>query len=123
MAAGERIGAMSTEQIKEYAANTGKISSSVESMLKHDGWAIFMALYERRKSDIKDKSDYASFEDFKADRAAIDIVDSILETFKGYIQDAQDAATMLSGLSPEDTPKDRGIMLIEATEGGTSLEG
>lgn len=122
MAARDEIGTMSPEKIKDYAASTGKIAAAVESLIRQDGWQIFMALYARRKQEIRDKDDYPSLEAFKADRQAIDIVEGILDTFKGYIQDAGDAATLLAGLSPDENPKDRGIMLIEASEGG-SIEG
>jgi len=122
MSARDEIGTMSPEKIKEYAAATGRIAAAVESLTRQDGWQIFLLLYARKKQEIKEKSDYPSLEAFKADRAAIDIVESILDQFKGYTQDATDAATLLSGLSPEDEPKDRGIMLIEAAEGG-NIEG
>lgn len=122
MSARDEIGTMSPEKIKDYAASTGKIAAAVESMLRQDGWQIFMALYQRTKNEIKEKNDYPSLEDFKADRRAIDIVEGVLDTFRGYMQDAADAGTLLAGLSPEETPTDRGIMLIEAAE-GVSLEG
>lgn len=116
------MGAMSAEKIKDYAASTGKISSAVESLMKQDGWQIFLALYEREKQRIREKDDYPSLEAFKGDRAAIEIVESILDTFKGFMQDASEAAILLKDLSTDDLPKDRGIMLIEATEGAT-MEG
>ena len=119
MSAREEIGTMSPEKIKDYAISTGKIAAAVESMLRQDGWQIFMALYNRTKNEIKEKNDYASLEDFKADRKALDIVEGVLDVFKGYISDASDAATLLAGLSPEESPTDRGIMLIEQAEGGT----
>lgn len=104
---------------------TIKIASAVESMLKQDGWKIFMALYDREKKRIRAKDDYASLEDFKADRKAIDIVDSVLDTFEGYMEDAKAASLLLNALSAaeEDGGKNRGIMLIEASEGNATLEG
>lgn len=122
MEARDEMGAMSVEKIKDYAASTGKISSAVESLMKQDGWQIFIALYEREKQRIKEKDDYATLEAFKGDRAAIEIVEAILDTFKGFMQDASEAAILLKDLSTDDLPKDRGIMLIEATEGAT-MEG
>jgi hypothetical protein len=112
----EGIGDLSKEQIEEYAASTEKIANAVVSLTRHDGWGIFMALLEREFAAIKEKSDYAKLEDFKADRAAIAIVEDIIETFKGYIEDAESAQTLLAGLA-EEAPQDRGILLIEHQEG------
>lgn len=120
--ADEAIGALSPEKIKEYAASTSRIASAIGALVKHDGWIVFMALYERRKKEIRAKDDYASLEEFKADRKAIDIVDGILDTFEGYIKDAGEAAELLQGLSTE-PPVNRGIMLIEQAEGGGNMEG
>lgn len=116
------LGAIDRETAKTYAAATEKISGAVLSMLKTDGWQIFLALYARERDRIKEKKDYVSLEDFKADRAAIDIVDSIVNTFKGYVDDAEDAAKMLAAFGEEDTNSNRGIMLIDAAEGAT-MEG
>ena len=112
---------LNAEQIRAYAASTEKIATAVESLVKTDGWHIFLALFEHRKQEIKDRSDYASLEEFHADRQAIDIVDGIISTFEGYVQDAKEAADTLAGIADE-PPKDRGIMLIEHMEGGT-IEG
>lgn len=122
MAGDMQIGDLDPERIKDYAAATGKIAQAVESLTRHDGWLIFMALYQREKNRIKEQSNYSTLEDFKADRRAIEIVEAILDEFQGYISDAQGAGDMLAGLSPETAGKDRGIMLIEAAEGGT-IEG
>ena len=114
----DELGGMNAEQLKVYAANADKIAVAIEALMKQDGWMIFMALYERRKQEIQEKDDYPSLEDFKADRRALDIVEGIIDSFKGYIQDATEAANTLAGLTSE-PPKDRGIMLIEHMEGGT----
>lgn len=119
---GDEPGTIDPEKVKDYAAATGKISSAVDSMVRSDGWQIFMALFEREKKAIKDKDDYPSLQDFKADREAIAIVERILDTYQGYIQDAKDAADMMAMMSTEESPTERGIMLIEAAE-GAMLEG
>jgi len=115
-------GTVDPEKVKDYAAATGKISSAVSSMVGSDGWLILMALLKREREAIYEKKDYPTIQDFKADREALDIVDRILDTFKGYVEDAKDAAEMLSKLDEQESPTDRGIMLIERAE-GAMLEG
>ena len=111
----EGIGTLSREQIEEYAASTEKIANAVSSLTRHDGWGIFLALVAREFDTIKEKADYEKLEDFKADRRAIEIVETIIETFKGYIEDAETAQTLLAGLR-DGAPQDRGILLIEQSE-------
>lgn len=113
---------MSEERLKQYTASAGKISSAIQSIIRSDGWMIFLALYKRKKREIMDRDDYATIEEFKADRKAIEIVDGILDEFNGWIEDAEAAAVLLAGLTGEESTPDRGIMLIEAAEGG-SMEG
>lgn len=113
---------VSDAQIKEYAENTASLAGIVSQLVQSSGWQIFLALYELRKREIKNKSDYESFEDFKADRRALDIVDGIVQSFEDYQNDAKDAAEALLKLTGEDTPIERGIMLIEHVE-GASIEG
>lgn len=113
--------AQEIEKAKDYAAAAGRIAGAVEALLKHDGWEIFMALYKRECDAIRAREDYDTIEAFRGDREAIRIVDGIIETFKGYVEDAEAAAKALEGLST-DEPRSRGIMLIEAAEGG-SIEG
>lgn len=111
----EQVPPVSEEKIKEYVENTGALAGAIVSMMKSDGWAVFMALYKREKAAIKEREDYTTIEEFKGDRAAIGIIDGILETFEGYIEEAKEAADLLS--SSTDSPKqERGIMLIESVE-------
>lgn len=110
-------GELTADKIKEYSANSARVASAIEGLMRHDGWQIFLALYDRRKEDIRAKADYASLEDFKADRRAIEIVDEIIEEFKGFVADAAEAAAFVAGLPTEEEPRSRGIMLIESMEG------
>lgn len=107
------------EKIKEYAANSGKIASAIEALKKHDGWQIFLALYKRKKDSILKKREYKhtpeGLIEFGSDRGALDIIDELFDEMDGFVADAEEAAETLAGISPE-PEKDRGIMLIEATE-------
>lgn len=120
--AADQIVAIDRQQAAEYAAHSEKISAAVVALMKQDGWQIFLTTYAREKDRIKEKDDYATLEDFKADRRAIGIVDTIIETFKGYVEDAEAAAETMRRFAADDLPKDRGIMLLDAQEGAT-LEG
>lgn len=101
---------MSVEEVKNFANDVGKISTAVETMVKSDGWQIFLAHFEKIKEEIKDKSDYDTLQSFKADRTALDIVEEIFEEFKGYISDAKEAADLLTALSQE-KEQPRGIFI------------
>ena len=108
--------AVDPEKVKAYAANIASLAQAIEQLEKSDGWAVFMALFQREKQIIYEKDNYDTLADFKGDRKAIEIVDGIIDIFKGYKQDASDAATLLTGLSPDDAKQERGIMIIEAAE-------
>lgn len=103
------------DKIKDYAANASRVGGAISSLFKHDGFQIFLALYHRKKKDIMAKDDYETLEAFKGDRKAIEIIDELFEEMKGFIEEADDAAKALVGISGEE-PAPRGIMLIEAME-------
>lgn len=107
---------ISTEKAKEYAANLDSVASACESMMKSEGWGLFMALFEIEKRAIKDTEDYATIEEFRADRGAIKIVEAIIEKMRGYISDAQSAAELFQRLQGKGEDASRGIMMIDAVE-------
>ncbi len=108
---------MTDQKKKDYAVSSSKVASAIEALNRHDGWQIFLALYDRKKNQIKEKRDYATIEELKGDRIALDIVDELLEELLGYIKEAQDATDLLSTLEGEGGAAPRGIMLINEMEG------
>ncbi len=90
-------------------------------MMGGDGWRVFMALYNRKKHEIKETVNYDTLADFKADRTALDIVDGIIEEMEGFKKDAEEAQQLIND-SSTGQQKERGIMLIEAVE-GQNVEG
>lgn len=116
MSVDNRVDELDISKIKEYAQNASRVGSAIESLRRHDGWQIFLALYKRRKETIKETNDYADITDFRADRKALDIIDEIFTEMEGFISDADEATKQLVGISSDDTPRERGIMLIEAME-------
>ena len=115
MMAGE-IDKLDHAKIKEYAAASSRIGSAIEALSKHDGWQIFIALYARKKNEIKERRDYEDIVEFRADRKALDIVDALFDEMEGFVTEAGEAAERLSQISP-DEGQSRGIMLIEQMEG------
>ena len=107
------------DKMKHYAANASRVGTAIEALKRHDGWQIFVALFHRRKKEIQDRSDYADdlqgLAQFKGDRKAIEIIESIFGEMDGFIEDANSAQEALQGISTE-PEKPRGIMLIEAME-------
>lgn len=106
---------------KEYANDMQKVASAVESLQKHDGWKIFLALFVTKKIEIKDREDYDSLEDFRADRRAIGIVEDIIGTFDGYREDATQARTLFDKLADAENQTPTSISLGQDNE--TGIEG
>lgn len=105
------------DKIKEFAANASRVGGALESLRKHDGWQIFLALYHRKKKEIEGRRSFKDLAEANAGGLALDILDALFEEMDGLIQDADAAAQQLVGISEDDTPPPRGIMLIEALEG------
>lgn len=79
------------EKAAEYAADAAKVATAVQGLFKHEGWAIFVELFNKRSDEVKDRDDYTSLEDFKADRRAIKQVEELVEELRSYIDDASRA--------------------------------
>lgn len=110
------------EKFKTYAGNTAKLASVIESLTRSEGWQVFRAMFERKAQEIKDKTDYGSLEDFKADRRAIQIFEDILMDFEGYIEEHEEAKEVLSKLAADEgqTP---GSLVLDSVDGETGMEG
>lgn len=107
------------DKMKHYAANASRVGSAIEALKRHDGWQIFLGLFQRRKREIQDRSDYPDdlqgLAQFKGDRKAVDLIEGIFAEMDGFVEDANSAQEALRGISTE-PEKPRGIMLIEAME-------
>ena len=114
----------SKDEIKQRQQEILETGRQVESVLKSPGWKLFQALFRQKAIEIREKEDYASLEDFRADRAAIRIVRGILDEFIGYATDADGAIQMLESLhkserrTPSPLALDTGIMAGETKEEG-----
>lgn len=105
------------EKIKDFAANASRVGGALESLKKHDGWQIFLALYFRRRKEIEGRRNFKDLAEANAGGLALDILEDLFDEMDGFIQDADAAAKALVGISPDDSTVSRGIMLIEAMEG------
>lgn len=104
------------EEGKAYNSAAISVGSAIESMIKSDGWSIFMALFERKQKEIQLRSDYESLEEFKADRKAIDIVHELVDITKTFKEDAD---SILDSMKKDgEQVKSRGIMMLDTLEGG-----
>ena len=101
------------DSVESYKKHIQRVGGAIEALQKSEGWQILMKLYEQRKQEIKDKEDYATLEDFRADRRALEIVEGILVELDDFVSDAMESTV---GISDEELPKERGIMLIEGQD-------
>lgn len=108
---------LDVDKLKPYTNDIGKIARAVESLIKTDGWQIFLAVWEKQKKEIMEKKDYETLEAFKADRGALDLFDQICDQFTKYITDAEEAEKLLTKTIREaDGQTPRGILMIDALE-------
>lgn len=107
---------LTISEAKAYANDRGKLGHAIESLLRHDGWKIFVSLYNQRKKGVKDKTDYASIEDFRADRRALEIIDGIIDEMPGFIEDATDAQNLLKKLTEAENQTPISLLLENEDE-------
>ena len=87
--------------------NTAELEKArkVEVLLKSDGWKIFKEIYEKKIDEIKEKDNYKTFLDFKAERKAIKVLRNIineLESITNSINEKQKIIEQLVNKKPPD---------------------
>lgn len=115
----KRESIISSEKAAEYAADTMKVATAVASLFKQEGWQIFRALFEQKKQEVKDKDDYASLEDFKADRRALKTVEDMIGELASYIDDASRARDLFNKIIDAEGQTPRSTAALST---GTSTE-
>lgn len=114
----EENGRINTDQLRAYTGNVTKLASVIDSLIKSEGWQVFLALFEKEKKEIKEKEDYSTLEQFNADRKAIKIFENILDRMNGYSTDAKEAGELLTKITTEaegQTPN-KGSLMIDVIE-------
>lgn len=83
-----------------------ELGAKVQELVKSDGFKLLLALLYNSEKDIKDKVDYKTLEDFRADRKAIEIVRGWMAELDKMIQDGELAADQIQKLieSEDSTP-------------------
>lgn len=99
------------DRAKSFSDDAAQIGTAVESLLKHSGWQVFLALFENKKREILKKEDYVSLEDFRADRSALKIVQGIFDLMPTYIEDATEAQLLLKKLTEAENQTPISLML------------
>ncbi len=112
----EDNGKINLDRLRPYASDVSKLASSVEQVIKTDGWQIFLALWEIEKREIYHKNDYPTIQDFKADRKAIELFESITERFTGYMADAMEADVLLKTLTSDSQTPNKHVLMIDSLE-------
>lgn len=93
---------ISVEKMQEYVGDVGKVAAAIEALFGSDGWHLFLARFEQRRREIEAKDDYATIDDFHADRRALKLVDELFNELTTYRDDAQRATDLLKSLTAED---------------------
>ena len=92
------------EEIIKNAEDKKSRARLVEAMLKSPGWEIFEDILDKKFQKIKDKNDYETIEDFRADRKAVEIVSGIVKELKDIVLEAEEADKILDKLSKGHKP-------------------
>lgn len=99
---------MSIEQNANIEVDTNKLKNllnhkvglgvKVQQLLDSDGFLILKVIFKNLENDIRDKDDYKSLEDFKADRRAVKIIKDALSELESCVGDAEQASLELKKL-------------------------
>lgn len=89
---------ITAEEIRKFTEDEVALGRTVESFLLHNGFKLFMAIYLTERAEILQKEDYKSLEDFKADRKALKIVQTMLDELESYKDKAESAFDRLTKL-------------------------
>lgn len=109
---------ISIEQAQKLAKETEAIGGAVQQMLQSTGWQIFLAIFNLKELEIREKDDYETLEAFRADRKAIAIVHAMFEEFRGYIDGAKDAQANLEKLIEQLGQTPSSTMILGGEETG-----
>ena len=83
------------DDLRKYDEGKVDIGRTVESFISHNGFELLMTIFLTEIATIKNKDDYRSLEDFKADRRAIKLVKNMLDELQSYVEDSEYAITRL----------------------------
>lgn len=83
------------DEIKKYEREKIDIGRLVKTVTSSEGWKLFLGLYRKKALEVRAKDDYASLEDFRADRRAVTIVRELIDEFLMYEEDAEGASQLL----------------------------
>lgn len=93
------LGKIPTEEdIRKYDEGKINIGRTIQSFVDHKGFELLMAIFATEVAEIKNKDDYKTIEDFKADRKAIKIVRTMLDELQSYIDNSEHAIIRLNKL-------------------------
>lgn len=85
----------SPDEIKRHQGEKIAIGRQVRNTIKSDGWKLFLALYRKKAIEIREKDDYPSLEDFRADRRGLAFVRQLIDEFRAFEEDAEAASQTL----------------------------
>lgn len=86
------------EELEKFDGDIIDKGRTVESFVSHNGWQLLMIIFVSEELRIKNKSDYKTMEDFKADRKALKIVQGMIDELKSYIDDSKEAVIRINAL-------------------------
>lgn len=83
------------DDLRKYDEGKVDIGRTVESFISHNGFELLMTIFLSEIAIIKNKDDYKSLEDFKADRKAIKLIQDMFDEFQSYVDDSEHAIIRL----------------------------
>lgn len=88
-------GTISREVLQSLSKGAIDLGRTVESLTSHNGWKVFLALCETKRREVLEKEDYATIEDFHADRRALKIIKETIAELESFVEDADSAIDLL----------------------------
>ena len=84
--------------LRRHAEDKLKLANVVRQAKEGDAWELFLSLVRLKEIEITNRDDYATLEDFRADRAGLRFLRGVVAEFEGFADYADDALDMLGRL-------------------------
>lgn len=87
------------DEMRKLAEGRLGLAREVESCVESGAWKLFRAVARRREIDVLHRDDYATLEDFRADRAGLKMLKDAMREFESYAEDADEAIELINQLA------------------------
>lgn len=94
-------GKSDTIDVREYQAlleRKAQVGDQIRQLLGGDGYLVLKAIIYNFKEDVRQKEDYTTLEDFRADRKALKIIDGLFSELDAMVGDGEQAVAEIQKL-------------------------